>query len=213
MATSTTAILELGVVYNLLLRFPPASGEPALIAALDRFAIEALHVVLRLYMLADLLFAPRRRGLPWWCLAVIVGYPLTWTVCTMLRGELVSAPDGSTRLVVPVPDSRPARARWPGIRAGLRRRDHGRVRGGGCHRHRDRSVAGSARTAWERVRDGCRGRGASHDSTTAVDQVVAPGDHGGVIPRQEGDERSRRVRDHSGHAQPLHHDPRNHPKV
>ena len=31
-------------------------------------------------------WAPRRRGLPWWSLAVFVGYPLGWTVYTMVRG-------------------------------------------------------------------------------------------------------------------------------
>ena len=43
-----------------------------------------------------LLFADRRRSLPWASLAIIVSYPLVWTTYTMVRGERVANPDGST---------------------------------------------------------------------------------------------------------------------
>ena len=62
-----------------------------------------LHVVLPLYLLVDLLFATRRRGLPWWTLAVLVGYPLIWIVYTMLRGELTPDPSGVTAYWYPYP--------------------------------------------------------------------------------------------------------------
>ena len=56
-----------------------------------------------IYFVLDLLLAPRRRGLPWWSLGVIVGYPLAWTAYTMIRGELVANPDGSTAWWYPYP--------------------------------------------------------------------------------------------------------------
>lgn len=99
-------IFLLGLVYNILLRAAPsgiALTDPAGIAALDSYAVEILHVVLPIYFLLDLLFAPRRRGLPWWSLAVIVGYPLVWLAYTMVRGELVSNPDGTHPWWYPYP--------------------------------------------------------------------------------------------------------------
>ena len=75
---------------------PIAATDPAWVEFMDAWATETLHVVLPIYFLLDLLFAARRRGLPWWSLAVIVSYPLVWTVYTMSRGERVPNPDGST---------------------------------------------------------------------------------------------------------------------
>lgn len=98
--------LLLGLVFNLLLRAAPsgiALEDSAWIAFLDSYATEVLHVVLPIYFLIDILFATRRRALPWWSLAVLVGYPLLWTAYTMVRGELVSNPDGSTPWWYPYP--------------------------------------------------------------------------------------------------------------
>ncbi|WES63650.1 Pr6Pr family membrane protein [Microbacter sp. GSS18] len=106
LAAVSGPILLLGVVYNVLLRGIPSAvalGDTAGIAMLDEFAIEVLHVVLPLYVLFDLLAAPRRRGLSWRMLPVIVGYPLTWTVYTMVRGERVANPDGTTPWWYPYP--------------------------------------------------------------------------------------------------------------
>lgn len=106
LAAVTGPILLLGVVYNVLLRGAPsgiAIPDPPVIAALDTWAVESLHVVIPLYFVVDLLLAPRRRGLPWWSLAVIVGYPLLWAGYTMLRGELVANPDGSAAWWYPYP--------------------------------------------------------------------------------------------------------------
>lgn len=106
LAVVTGPILLLGVVYNLLLRGAPSTlalADSPGIAMLDTYAVEVLHVVLPLYFLADLLFATRRRGLPWWGLAVIAAYPLVWLGHTMVRGEFVADPFGTTAWWYPYP--------------------------------------------------------------------------------------------------------------
>ena len=99
-------IFLLGIVYNALLRGLPSAvalGDSAGIALLDQYAAEVLHVVMPLYFLLDLLFAPRRRGLPWWSLGVLVSYPVIWITYTMIRGERVANPDGTTPWWYPYP--------------------------------------------------------------------------------------------------------------
>lgn len=106
LAVVTGPILLLGVVYNVLLRGAPSAlalGDSAGIALLDSYAVEVLHVVLPLYFVADLLFATRRRGLPWWSIGVIAGYPILWLLHTMVRGEFVADPFGSTAWWYPYP--------------------------------------------------------------------------------------------------------------
>lgn len=102
----TGPVVLLGVVFNVLLRAAPSgaalSDSPG-IAMLDSYATEMLHVVLPLYLLVDLLFATRRRGLPWWTLAVFAGYPLMWVFYTMVRGELIVDPSGATAYWYPYP--------------------------------------------------------------------------------------------------------------
>ncbi|MFC8681807.1 Pr6Pr family membrane protein [Microbacterium ureisolvens] len=105
-AAVTGPILLLGLVYNLLLRGLPSAvalGDTAGIAMLDKYAAEVLHVVLPIYFMLDLLLASRRRALPWWSLGVLVGYPLAWTTYTMVRGERVGNPDGTTPWWYPYP--------------------------------------------------------------------------------------------------------------
>ena len=98
LAAVTGPVILLGIVFNVLLRGAPSgaalSDSPG-IALMDSYATEVLHVVLPLYLLVDLLFATRRRGLPWKTLFVIVGYPIAWITYTMIRGELTSDPFGS----------------------------------------------------------------------------------------------------------------------
>jgi len=106
LAAVTGPVLLLGLVYNALLRGLPSAialGDSAGIALLDKYAAEVLHVVLPIYFVLDLLLAPRRRALPWWSLAVLVGYPLAWTTYTMVRGERVANPDGTTPWWYPYP--------------------------------------------------------------------------------------------------------------
>ena len=98
-AAVTGPVILLGIVFNVLLRGDPApiaATDPGWVSFMDSWATETLHVVLPIYFLLDLLFAGRRRGLPWWSLAVIVSYPLVWATYTMSRGERVPNPDGST---------------------------------------------------------------------------------------------------------------------
>lgn len=99
-------IFLLGLVYNALLRGLPSAialGDSAGIALLDKYAAEVLHVVMPIYFLLDVLLAPRRRGLPWWSLGVLVGYPVIWVTYTMVRGERVANPDGTTPWWYPYP--------------------------------------------------------------------------------------------------------------
>ena len=98
-AAVTGPVILLGIVFNVLLRGDPpsiAATDPGWVSFMDSWATETLHVVLPVYFVFDLLFADRRRGLPWSSLLVIVSYPLAWTTYTMVRGERVANPDGST---------------------------------------------------------------------------------------------------------------------
>lgn len=106
LATTSTAMIILAIVYNALLRGMPlnlATPDPWWAAVLDRWATESLHVIVPLYILADVLFAPRRRRLGWATLTAIVGIPLLWAAYTMLRGPFVPAPDGSASHWYPYP--------------------------------------------------------------------------------------------------------------
>jgi hypothetical protein len=98
-AAVTAPVILLGIVFNVLLRGNPApiaATDPGWVSFMDSWATETLHVILPIYFVIDLLFASRRRALPWSSLAIIVSYPLAWTVYTMVRGERVVNPDGST---------------------------------------------------------------------------------------------------------------------
>lgn len=88
LACVTSCVLITGAVYNTLLRhlpLPPGSEPPA-------WSNEVLHLVVPLFVFADLLLGPRRRALPWRSLWVIVAFPLAWAVYTMIRGPLVTDP-------------------------------------------------------------------------------------------------------------------------
>jgi hypothetical protein len=99
-------IFLLGIVYNVLLRGLPSAvalGDSAGIALLDKYAAEVLHVVMPLYFVLELLLAPRKRPLPWWSLGLLVAYPVTWVTYTMIRGERVGDPSGTTPWWYPYP--------------------------------------------------------------------------------------------------------------
>ncbi len=106
LAAVTGPVVLLGVVFNVLLRGAPSgvalSDSPG-IALMDSYATEVLHVALPLYLIVDLVFAARRRGLPWWTLGVLVAYPVVWIFYTMVRGELTSDPSGATQWWYPYP--------------------------------------------------------------------------------------------------------------
>ena len=77
-----------GIVYNALLRSItlPQGSEPV------PWSNEVLHLIGPLFLLADVLFAPRRRALPWGAVLTIIAFPLVWTAYTLIRGPLVTNP-------------------------------------------------------------------------------------------------------------------------
>lgn len=118
LAIVTGPMLLLGVVFNVLLRGAPSAealADSPPIHFLDQWATETLHVVIPLYLLVDLLFATRRRGLPWATLGILAAYPIVWIIYTMIRGELVPNPDGSAEYWYPYPFLNPhGEAGWTG---------------------------------------------------------------------------------------------------
>jgi hypothetical protein len=118
LAVTSGPVILLGIVYNALLRGVPsevAAADSPGIAMLDTYAVEILHVVVPLYLVVDLLFATRRRGLPWWSLPVLTVYPLTWLLYTMVRGELVVDPSGAAAWWYPYPFLDPHAGGWGSV--------------------------------------------------------------------------------------------------
>lgn len=87
LACASTYMIVTGIVYNLLLR-----GVPLPQGATLPWSNEVLHVVIPLVMLADVLFAPRRRALGWSAVLVAAIFPLVWVAYTLVRANLVVAP-------------------------------------------------------------------------------------------------------------------------
>lgn len=84
LAAATTFMTITGIVYNLLLRGVALAATP--------WANEVLHLIGPVFLLADLLFAPPRRRLPWRTVAAVTAFPILWVIYTLLRGEYVVAP-------------------------------------------------------------------------------------------------------------------------
>ncbi|MGY0385841.1 Pr6Pr family membrane protein [Nocardioides sp. WG-D5] len=84
LAAATTFMTITGLVYNLLLRGIALAATP--------WANEVLHLIGPIFLVADLLFAPPRRRLPWRTIAVVISWPIVWVVYTLLRGEFVVSP-------------------------------------------------------------------------------------------------------------------------
>ncbi|MBT2475211.1 Pr6Pr family membrane protein [Microbacterium sp. ISL-103] len=87
LACASTYMIVTGIVYNTLLRgvaLPQGVTVP--------WSNEVLHVVIPLFLLADLLFAPRRRALAWSAVAITTVFPIAWVVYTMIRANLIIAP-------------------------------------------------------------------------------------------------------------------------
>lgn len=93
----STYMLVTGLVYNVLLRQYPIAGIS------DVWTNETLHLILPLFLLADVLFAPRRRALPWSTVGVVAAFPLMWAVYTLIRAEFVTAPLVGTPYWYPYP--------------------------------------------------------------------------------------------------------------
>ncbi|WP_311260154.1 Pr6Pr family membrane protein [Microbacterium sp. WCS2018Hpa-9] len=87
LACVSTSMIVTGIVYNTLLRgveLPQGVTVP--------WSNEVLHVVIPLFLLADLLFAPRQRALRWSAVAIAAIFPIVWVVYTMIRANLIIAP-------------------------------------------------------------------------------------------------------------------------
>ncbi|MBN7793933.1 Pr6Pr family membrane protein [Microbacterium esteraromaticum] len=83
----STYMIVTGVVYNLLLRgieLPQGVTVP--------WSNEVLHVVFPLFLLLDVLVAPRQRALPWSTVLVVAVFPVVWVAYTLIRANLVIAP-------------------------------------------------------------------------------------------------------------------------
>ena len=84
---ASTYMIVTGIVYNTLLRgieLPQGVTVP--------WSNEVLHVVIPLLLLADVLFAPRRRALGWSTIFVAAIFPIVWVVYTLVRANLIIAP-------------------------------------------------------------------------------------------------------------------------
>lgn len=95
---ASTYMIVTGVVYNLLLRgisLPQGATVP--------WSNEVLHVVIPVIMLADVLFAPRRRALGWGTVGIAAIFPIVWAVYTLMRANLVTAPSTGNAWWYPYP--------------------------------------------------------------------------------------------------------------
>lgn len=93
----STYMIVTGLVYNVLLRQYPIAGIS------DVWTNETLHLILPLFLLADVLFAPRRRALPWGTVGVVAAFPLMWAIYTLVRANSVIAPLIGTPYWYPYP--------------------------------------------------------------------------------------------------------------
>lgn len=84
-AAVATYMAITGLVYNLLLRGIEVTGG----GDVPAWTNEVLHVVGPIVVVADWLFAPDRRPLPWRQVATILVFPILWTAYTLVRGPLV----------------------------------------------------------------------------------------------------------------------------
>lgn len=96
-ACAATYMIVTGIVYNVLLRSIQIAGIS------DPWTNEALHVVIPLVMLADVLLAPHRRSLHYRTVAVIAAFPLVWAVYTLVRADHVTAPSTGNPWWYPYP--------------------------------------------------------------------------------------------------------------
>ena len=87
LACVTTYMIVTGIVYNTLLRNVELPQGVTV-----WWSNEVLHVVAPLLLLADLLFAPKRRALTWSTVWIIVIYPIVWVVYTLVRAPMITAP-------------------------------------------------------------------------------------------------------------------------
>ncbi|MFK3677225.1 Pr6Pr family membrane protein [Microbacterium sp. NPDC090218] len=100
---ASTYMIVTGVVYNLLLR-----GIELPQGSTVGWSNEVLHVVVPIIMLADVLFAPRRRALGWGTVGIAAIFPIVWVIYTLIRANLVIAPGSGKPSWYPYPFLDPA---------------------------------------------------------------------------------------------------------
>lgn len=107
---ASTYMIVTGVVYNVLLR------NIVVVGLSEPWTNETLHVVIPLVMLVDVLFAPRRRALPWRTAFIAVIFPIVWAGYTMLRANLITAPAAGNPWWYPYPFLDPhGPGGWPSV--------------------------------------------------------------------------------------------------
>ncbi|MFS0894869.1 Pr6Pr family membrane protein [Microbacterium sp. 179-I 3D3 NHS] len=95
---ASTYMIVTGVVYNTLLR-----GIALPQGSTVGWSNEVLHVVIPIVMLADVLFAPRRRSVGWGTVGIAAIFPIVWVVYTLIRANLVIAPSTGNTWWYPYP--------------------------------------------------------------------------------------------------------------
>lgn len=114
LACVSTYMLITGLVYNLLLRgipLPQGSTVP--------WSNEILHVWGPLFLLLDVLVAPKRRRAVWSTLAAIAAFPVVWLVYTLIRGPLVTDFRTGNDFWYPYPFLNPHQQAWGYAGVGL----------------------------------------------------------------------------------------------
>lgn len=104
LACASTYMIVTGIVYNLLLRGIELPQGVTVV-----WANEVLHVIIPLFLLADVLFAPRRRTLPWSTVGIAAIFPILWVVYTLIRANLIVAPATGEAWWYPYPFLNPHR--------------------------------------------------------------------------------------------------------
>lgn len=94
----STYMLVTGIVYNSLLRgyeLPQGATVP--------WSNEVLHVVFPLFLLADVLFAPKPRRLSWGTVLIAAIFPIVWAGYTIIRAYFIVAPASGNPWWYPYP--------------------------------------------------------------------------------------------------------------
>lgn len=94
---ASTYMIVTGIVYNLLLRNIAIAGIS------DVWTNETLHVIIPLFLLADVLFAPRRRALPWSTMLTAAAFPILWAGYTLIRANFIIGPAHGNHYWYPYP--------------------------------------------------------------------------------------------------------------
>jgi hypothetical protein len=104
LASMSTYMLVTGLVYNLVLR---AVGDADIMGG---WSNSVHHVIGPAFVLVDVLFAPRRRALPWRAVLWGLAFPLAWVMFTLVSGPFRVSTSTGTPPWYPYPFLDPATA-------------------------------------------------------------------------------------------------------